>query len=494
MERSVAHLPGLAAKPEGSHRGETAAGAPFAAPRLSGADAREVAAAVREAALRARRERSIDAVLGALSRAAGRLADGGSAEGREARELLIEELGWTPDLARRTLEGMATTWTEDALRAVLRDELGEPASLDEFVPAPLARGAAGAHTSGEREPDAAAGAGTAGTRRRRALGPPLLFVVHAGNVPGVAVTAAVRGLLVRSGVLSKTSSGEPGLLALFARSLARDDALLGDCLATTWWPGEEPDAAGEAWVKDSSKVIVYGGDRAVATWRGRVPAHADVVAYGPRIGVAVVLPDADAATAARGVARDVCAYEQGGCVSPRLVYAVGRPAGVVAEAVAAALAEETSRRPPPAPSPAEATAIRALRAEAEFAGYAEPGSGRGHPDSEPLRVLASEGDLAWTVLAGGDPAPRSEGLPRVLRVHGVASPGRLEQLLVPLAGRIQAVGYAGEDGAGELAERAAALGVSRVAPVGSMAWPPADWRHDGRHQLLPLIQWTDWES
>ncbi|HSR43345.1 MAG TPA: acyl-CoA reductase, partial [Longimicrobiales bacterium] len=87
-----------------------------------------------------------------------------------------------------------------------------------------------------------------------------------------------------------------------------------------------------------------------------------------------------------------------------------------------------------------------------------------------------------------------EGLPRVLRVHGVASPGRLEQLLVPLAGRIQAVGYAGEDGAGELAERAAALGVSRVAPVGSMAWPPADWRHDGRHQLLPLIQWTDWES
>jgi hypothetical protein len=26
-----------------------------------------------------------------------------------------------------------------------------------------------------------------------------------------------------------------------------------------------------------------------------------------------------------------------------------------------------------------------------------------------------------------------------------------------------------------------------------MAWPPADWRHDGRMQLMPLLRWTDFE-
>ena len=64
---------------------------------------------------------------------------------------------------------------------------------------------------------------------------------------------------------------------------------------------------------------------------------------------------------------------------------------------------------------------------------------------------------------------------------------------VVLEGRIQAIGYAGSDGLGALAAAASRLGVSRVAPLGSMAWPPPDWRHEGKHQLLPLINWTDLE-
>ena len=84
-------------------------------------------------------------------------------------------------------------------------------------------------------------------------------------------------------------------------------------------------------------------------------------------------------------------------------------------------------------------------------------------------------------------------LPRVVYVSAAPNVGDLLTALAPLRGHIQSVGYAGESELDELAKGATLLGVARLAPLGRVAWPPADWRHDGRHQLLPLLRWTDWE-
>lgn len=460
------HLPGLERGPGAdAHRGRTPAGREFRAPRLAAEEADRVADAVRGAALEGREALSTPEIAAMAARAAGRLADPDGEAGRRAVELLRGELGWTAELAAETLGGMAEAWRESALLALLEEELGGPEVVDGFVDAPAA------------------------DRRRRAMGPPLLFVVHAGNVPGVAVTAALRGLLVRSGVLCKAPRDEPGLLALFARELAREHPLLGESLATTWWPGGDPAPAEAAWARRAGTAVIYGGGAAVRALRERVPPGTDVVVYGPKLGVGAVLPDAAADPdgrrgAAAGLARDVCAYEQAGCVSPRVVYVVGREAEPVARAVADALEEETARRPPPPPRREEAVALRSLRTRAEFRGYAGDGP----------RVLARGDEMAWTVLVGGDPAPASEGLPRVVRLHGVDSVRELEEVLGPASGRLQAMGYAGRDGREELAAAAVRLGIGRVAPFGTMAWPPPDWRHDGRPQLLPLVRWTDLES
>ena len=67
-------------------------------------------------------------------------------------------------------------------------------------------------------------------------------------------------------------------------------------------------------------------------------------------------------------------------------------------------------------------------------------------------------------------------------------------LLAPLEGRIQSLGYVGTDGIEQMAEEASRLGVSRIAPLGTVAWPPSDWRHEGRFQLLPLLNWTEFET
>ena len=185
--------------------------------------------------------------------------------------------------------------------------------------------------------------------------------------------------------------------------------------------------------------------------------------------------------AARRLARDVCAYEQQGCVSPRLVFVVGGDVQHFAELLALGLEEETQRQPPPDLAEAEAIAIRNLRAEREF----DRGASRG--------LLTSEPDLRWTVLVDREPHLGVTSLPRVVHLCTIRDVGDLLTALQPLSGHIQAVGYAGGAGVEELAEGAASLGASRVAPFGQVAWPPVDWRHDGRHQLIPLLRWTDWE-
>ena len=97
------------------------------------------------------------------------------------------------------------------------------------------------------------------------------------------------------------------------------------------------------------------------------------------------------------------------------------------------------------------------------------------------RVKPNKGDAASVVL------------PRTVWLYAVKDLDELAARLAPLAGRIQSLGYAGEADSEALARLSAELGVSRVAPLGGMAWPPVDWRHDGRHRLLPLLSWTDWE-
>lgn len=471
--------------------GAAAAGAPFRSPRLTSGQAAKVAEMVRGAALQARSERRVEEVVRAIAAAAERLADPASAEGSEAVALLDAELGWPAELSSETLGGMADGWTEEALRRLIESELGDLRYLDGFQPEPPG----GADRAGD---------GANRGRWRRAGGPPLLFQVHAGNVPGVAITGVIRGLLARSGVLAKLPEDEPGLLVLFARAVARQDPLLGRSMAATWWPGSTDTPAWGEWVKRAGKVVVYGGEEAVSAVRSRVTGGVEVLAYGPRVGVAVVFAEgpafgeSDAATRsaapgedARRLARDVCAYEQQGCVSPRLVYVVGGPVRPFAARLERALAEEVARIPRPRARPVDAVAIRSMRAAAELRGYAEGG------EEAAGGVLGAPEDLSWTVVWSERPSMSGEALPRVVHVYPARDVSELLEILSPLEGRIQAVGYAGGEGSAELAalaEGAAKLGVSRLTPVGRMAWPPVDWRHDGRHQLLPLLRWTDWES
>jgi hypothetical protein len=354
---------------------------------------------------------------------------------------------------------MAREWTEEALTTLVKDEIGDPSYLERFVEVPGKSG-----------------------RLRRAAGPPLILQVHAGNVPGVPVSAAILALLARSGVLAKSGSDEPWLLPLFARALAEEDDLLGETLAVTWWPGGSGPPALHNWAKESGKVVVYGGATAIDALRRSIPADTELITYGPRVGVAVFLPDAPTDAPGR-LAADALAYDQRGCVSPRLVLALASNPLELARRIGSELEVEAARLGAPSISEADAVALRRARAACEFEGIS---NGRALALGAP--------DLGWTVLARSEPGISAETLPRTIWLYGVPDIRHLETLLQPLAGRIQTIGVAGQEGERELADLATRLGVSRVCPVGSMAWPPTDWKQEGRHRLIPLLNWIERES
>jgi hypothetical protein len=436
-------------------------------PRLSPAELKRQVLAVAEARDRHLATRPVAEIVEVVDAVAARLLDRGDPLRRAAERALPAVTSYSPPMIRRVLDRMAADWRAPRLRELLRREFGDPRVLDGFRPAGR------------------------GSGMRAAFGPRLAVHVFSGNVPGVAVTSLVRSLLVKAGTVGKAALGEPLLAALFARGVAEADPDLGACLAVTYWPGGD-EAMERAALDLADAVVVYGGAEAVASIRSRSPGTARFLGYGPRVSFGVVAREAlDAAGApdvARAAAVDVSTFDQQGCVSPHVVY-VERGGAVSPEAWAVLLAEAMAAVEAELPrgtlSPGESSAVRQLRAEAEFL---EAGSSG-------VRLLASSEGTAWTVVLDPRPGFAASCLNRVVRVRPVDSLDEIVAEVHPYRALLQTVGVAGPpERVREVASCLGPAGASRFAPLGAMAWPPPWWHHDGRAPLGELVRWAEIEG
>jgi hypothetical protein len=436
-------------------------------PRLTAAQLRrqvEALVAARDAYLA---RRPVARVVEVIDAVAARLLDPVDPLRRAAEHTLPAVTGYSPAMIRLVLDRMAADWRSAPLRELLRAEFGDPRVLDGFVPSPRRDGL------------------------RAAYGPRLATHVFSGNVPGVAVTSIVRSLLVKAATLGKTAVGEPLLAAFFARGLAEADPELGACLAVTYWAGGDEEMERAA-LEGADVVVVYGGADAVAAVRARTPPTARLLAYGPRVSFGVVAGAALGGEGARETAAraalDASTFDQQGCVSPHLFY-VEEGGAVSPAAWARMLAEEMAAVEAALPrgtlAPGESSAIRQLRAEAEFT---EAGGGG-------LALHASAEGTAWTVVYDPEPAFAASCLNRVVRVKPLAGLGEVARLAAPFGAVLQSVGVGGPaDALRAVAAVVGPLGASRVAPLGEMAWPPPHWQHDGRPPLGDLVRWCEMES
>lgn len=403
--------------------------------------------------------RPVADIIAAVDAAAARLRTGPLREIAEASLPAVAR--YSPAMAQLVLDRMSADWDAPALLRLLKAELGDAAVLDRFVP--------------DADTD----------REVHALGPDLAFHVFAGNVPGVAVTAAIRSLVVRAATLAKTAADEPLLPALFARALAEVDPGLGSCFAVTYWPGTRDDLnAAAAGVADA--VVVYGGDEAAGAMQRLVAPATRFVLHGPRVSFGMVGREADAGTAGR-VARATAIFDQHGCVSPHVVYVEqGGDAtpGSFAENVADGLEALEAELPRGPVSPAEAAAIQQVRGGAEFRQLA----GRN------VRVLAGSG-TRFTVIVDDDPSFTPSCLNRTLWVKPVAHLEDVADYLRPFRRFLQSAAIAG---AGprlhDLAIQLARLGVARITDFDKLPWPPMEWHHDGHGPLRELLRWADLDA
>lgn len=411
--------------------------------------------------------RPVAQIVAPIGRVAERFLDPADELRRVAEAALPPVTGLSAPMARRVLDGMAAEWRSPALRGLLRAEFGDPEVLDHFRPRGRAWG------------------------RTRALGPRLATHFFSGTVPGVAVGSLIRSLLLKAATLGRTAVGDPLLPVLFAQALAQEDAELGECLAVAYWPGgNEP--LDRIALDAADAVLVHGGREAVEAARARASREARVFGHADRVSFGVLaresLTAARAAELAQRAAMDVAMFDQRRCASPHTFYV--EEGGEVTPAewasrLAGAMAEMERDLPRGAPSRGEAADIRQLRAEAELAQLAGQG----------VELHASAEGTAWTVIYDPDPAFRTSCRNRTVRVQPITELDEIPRLLRDSAPSLQCVGVAGpEPRLSPIADALARLGVSRLAPLGGMAWPPPTWHADGHPPLRGLVRWCDWEE
>ncbi len=308
-------------------------------------------------------------------------------------------------------------------------------------------------------------------------GPALCLLVVAGNVPGLAVPDLAAVLLAGSACLVRPSSHDPFTPWLFAETLIELEPRLAGLIAVVRWLRD--DAAVSAAAASAADCVVASGDDGTI---GAIAPHARrLIGYGHRRSVALIGAEAlaEADDLANRLARDICWYEQQGCLSPHVAY-VEEGGPITAHDFATRLAsalDDYAQRWPPAPIPLEAAgAIMQLRAEMEFC------------TNGACALALTNG----AVLYDPDPTPRPSPGYRTIWVKPIDRLERAIDSLNEWNGRIESAGLAlPAERAALVREQLGALGASRCGPVGEMQEPPLRWRWLDQGLLAQLFQWND---
>jgi hypothetical protein len=434
------------------------------APRLDGPALDDLIGRLRTARDAYLRRLTVDDVVERVGVAINRWLDPFSPYLHQACRLIPSFTGYPEEAVRKGLAAYLASFRAENLRRLLRDELGDPEVLDGFRPR------------------------RAGPGLTRAIGPGLVAHSFAGNVPGLPAQSLVSATLTKAASLGKVASDEPIFAPLFVRSLADVDPGLGACLAVTYWPGADSDAAAAVFAK-ADAVVAYGSEAAIESVRAQVPQSRRFIAYGHKLSFALIARErvqvSNLDEHADRCAYDVARFDQQGCLSPHLVYV--EDGGEVdarrfGEALARALARWSQVVPRGTLNTAERARAAALRRQHEFRAAATGGA-----------VYGGVGD-EWSVLVDVDPGFTASCLNRVVWVKPLGDVADLPALLAPVRRYLQTVGVAAES---ERLETMAALlsdlGVDRVCPIGQMGDPPVTWHHDGRFNLLDFLRFSDLE-
>ncbi|WP_170112476.1 acyl-CoA reductase [Bifidobacterium catulorum] len=421
----------------------------------------------------------VGSIIDVLSRAVELWMDPDYPPRRIAERLVPAITGYDADMTRIELKRYMRMFRRRELLRFVDDELSCPQMLDEYRP-----NKAGGYT--------------------RLYGPDLSFHVFSSNVPGIPVWSMTMGLLVKSAIIGKASFDEPLMPVLFARSIREIDPRLADAIAVVPWKGgTEPleDAA----IGESNAVVVYGSSHTTQALRPKVAEGKPFLSYGARIGFSLIGRESLRAdryeSTIHRMALDVATYDQQSCLAAQTVFV--ERGGMVAphetaELLAHELESQQRKYPRSTPTQEESLAIQRVRSSVEMLSLFAGGASATNADagSKPF-VIPSPHGTDWTVLYYADaaalPTPASP-LNRTITVVAVDDLADAMPVMAPYRQWLQSCGVA-VDGTRlfPLAQRAGALGIDRICPVGEMNRAKSGWHHDGGFNLLDLVRAVDVE-
>ena len=196
-------------------------------------------------------------------------------------------MGFSPEVARAGLSAELRAWSEPGALDMVLEEL--PEGLD-----PARR-------------------------------PASVLVIGARTLPASMMRATLMARLLGARVCLKPASGQAAL----GHALA-----LADPEVTVVEFTSDDVQALDGAIEQADAVVVLGSDETVSAVRARVSPEKAFVGYGHRLSVAWLARSDNAALL--GLARDLCAWDQAGCLSPQVVWTTEPPAKVarrLAEAV-----------------------------------------------------------------------------------------------------------------------------------------------------------------
>ncbi len=281
-------------------------------------------------------------------------------------------------------------------------------------------------------------------------------VVLSANVVTAALRAIVLGLVSAPHVLVKPSRRDPALARLLvchiAPLLATGSITLVESLAAE---------AGD-------QVHAYGSDDTLVAIAGALPEGARLRGHGSGFGVAVIDETDDLEAAANGLARDIVAFDQRGCLSPRVAIALGGAARArsVGLALSGALADLGKKIPRGQLDDGTAT---------ELAQFRQTMRSLGEVWEERDHLVAF--DPAPAHLSGGLLLPPSA---RALSILACSDLSVAAAMLAPLSRWITTLGIGSLEDLG--AYDALRPRGARVARLGTMQKPPLDGPVDERER------------
>jgi hypothetical protein len=423
-------------------------------PAVTPAEAAELLAALRGAQPRLAR-RSSDSILTALARVVDGWLEPDSFWRRSAEYALPAAAGFSLEMIRDGLPLMIEPLRAPAVARLLDMELGDRAVLDRWVGS------------------------------RRAVSPALVVQIMSGNIPGLAATAMVLGLAVKSAVLIKAAAGDQVFPELFAKSIAEVDDDLGACVAACYWRGGDH-ACENLVLAAADLVVAFGSDEALTDLRGRCPVrffgHGHKVSFAA-IAREILYDDGASRQAAGGLADDVALWDQRGCLSPHVCFVEGdfSTAARFARLLAPELEARARRWPPGALTTDEQQAIHRFRDEAEWQGL----------NGKTVELLISAAPFDWTIVIENGAAFRPTPLHRCVRLLPVADLDRLPDLLAGAKAVVEGAGIAAPVyREPEIRELLARTGAHWIATLGQMQRPTLCWPQGGRPRIADWVRWS----